>query len=153
MVDKVIPSGDPFEKTIIQLRQATEPAPEPVDTPGPGGDGQTIDFDLKLPSPPPQVDLALVDIDTDLLRAGGDRRQSKVIEEQHRHEIDIEERKFRNWMMKALVLCFCTVVILVVGGMIYSTYVKGNTTTESTLKAFLEAITEILKVLKPDTAE
>ena len=155
MVDKSNRPDDPFEKTIVQLRQVTENAPSPTtgetsDTPPPGNpdmnDGQSIDFDLNIPVPPP-VDLALVDKDP--VQVVVDRRQGKVIEEQHRHELEIEDRKFRNWIMKTLVMCFCVVVVLIVGGMIYSTYVKGNTNTDSTLKAFLEAVTEILKVLKP----
>jgi hypothetical protein len=151
MDDKVHKPSDPFEKTVVDLKRASEQVTEPAPEPGPGDDNQSIDFDLKIPPPPAQVDLALVDIDKDTLPIVIDRRQGKVLEEQHRHELDLEDRRFRNWMMKTLVTCFCVVVVLVVGGMIYSTYVKGNNTSESTLKAFLEAVTEILKVLKPES--
>lgn len=153
MDDKVKQPGDPFEKTVVDLHRITEPAPQPsvTDDPPPGvagSDEQSIDFDL--PVPPPPLDLSLVDKDPLIVI---DRRQGKAIEEQHRHEIEIEDRRFRNWIMKMLVSCFCTVVILMVGGMIYSTYVKGNNTSESTLKAFMETVTEILRVLKPETKE
>lgn len=153
MVDKNLQPGDPFEKTIILPREGeTSPASEETPETTPQGnpdmnDGQSIDFDLNIPATP-KVDLALVEKEPTIVI---DRRQGKVLEEQHRHELDLEDRKFRNWIMKTLVTCFCVVVVLVVGGMIYSTYVKGNTNTDSTLKAFLEAVTEILKVLKPES--
>lgn len=154
MDDKTTPPGDPFERTVVDLHKVTSKPPAPVEESlepsATGEDEQAVDFDLNLPSPPATLKLALVDQEP---LPVGDRRQGKAAEDQHRHEFEIEDRKFRNWIMKTLVVCFCVVVILLVGGMIYSTYVKGNPTSESTLKAFMEAVTEILKVLKPEGKE
>lgn len=79
-----------------------------------------------------------------------DRRSAVNIQQQHQYDMEIEDRRFRYWLIKVLILCFCLILLVMVGAMVYAFTTKGTTMSEPMLKNFMETLTEILKVLKPD---
>jgi hypothetical protein len=127
-----LPPGKPSNESAFQPTQAF--------------DEQTQDA---VPEPP-VTEPARLDEVTQVARVVVDRRASVNLEKQHQLAVDLEERRFRYWLIKVLVLCFCTLLVIVVGAMVYAFTTKGTALNDSVLKNFLETLTEILKVLKPD---